>query len=266
MFQEVRRKLDTPRTKQELIDMASNFPVQAKEKDTIYLLRRLFFNNDKIENIINDLLEKLINNFEVPLENLEDRLLNGIGRKEIKEIGLFFSAIRRLKDNNDFILGIRKNSLYAQFTESCKKDIADFNAKIESYIEELSTAETLSDISNIKNRQQEIQGKRQELLLKYPKEALLGVLDPEQELLAISTFTKKVELVEKEMKELDDAKQKLKEIEDLYDNLYTNSHSEENAITLAWDELKAAHSRVDILLSNVYEKQYERQKNTPKFE
>ena len=125
----------------------------------------------------NEVLEALLKNESASLDKLKndhaDRILHGLASVVIKDITLLLLAIKRLKNNKYFMLGIKSNEFcYGTFLKKQEQAVELFNNTLTEQVEKLNHANKLDSISSINK---ELQLKREELLEQYPEAQLLSI-------------------------------------------------------------------------------------------
>lgn len=119
-------------------------------------------------NCDNDILALLIQNQSTPFDKIEARILDGLARFEITTIRLLLLAVKRFKNNNNFMRAIKYNVNYPQFIAKQTEAADDFNRILNLNIKQLETARTLEVIENIKIKETELEQHRAELIEQYP--------------------------------------------------------------------------------------------------
>lgn len=148
--------------KDELVKMSkSDFSILA---NGVRRLRCIIVNR----NCDNDILALLIQNQSTPFDKLEDRILDGLARFEITTISLLFLAVKRFKNNNNFMRAVKYNVNYPQFIVKQKEAADNFNKTVDLSIKQLAAASNLATIENIKTKETELEQHRAELIEQYP--------------------------------------------------------------------------------------------------
>lgn len=263
-------QINFAKNNQELIDIAKNFPAQhpGQEEGHILLLGALLdkwtLSEEITEDSMDDLIEILINNSEIPFGKLNvDLYLRPILQFEIKNKELILLIITNFKDNKNVAEAVEQNNVYKEYINLYKKAVYDFNKELNSYIEELEFVESLEDIIKITDKQQQLKENRQLILETYPENTILPQLKAEKKLLKISQFTDAVHAAEKRIEEFDNAKKNKEEKLNIYADLCNKSDSEPAAVHFAWRKLRVAIQGENDLLFSLHEKKHNRQKAQP---
>lgn len=142
--------------------------------DTVSLVSIIMnYNCDK------EVLEALLKNKSVSLDKLENdhanRILHGLASVVIKDVTLLLLAIKRLKNNKYFMLGIKRNEIcYGTFLKKQEQAVELFNKTLTEQVEKLNHANKL-DSNSISSVNKELQLTKEELLEQYPEAQLLTI-------------------------------------------------------------------------------------------